>query len=145
MTARARQPLPYWGLVAGFVLLLALATIASLMIGTGGEANQTSIFSLFERDPKLAHIILFEVRLPRTLLGLIVGATLGLSGAALQGLLRNPLAEPGLVGTSSGGALGAVIVFYFAIGASSCLSAAWRGRCWRSSCSMRSQGAIPTS
>jgi iron complex transport system permease protein len=119
MTAQAKQPLPYWGLVAGFVLLLALATIASLMIGTGGEANQTSIFSLFESDPKLAHIILFEVRLPRTLLGLIVGATLGLSGAALQGLLRNPLAEPGLVGTSSGAALGAVIVFYFAIGGTS--------------------------
>ena len=119
MIARAKQPVSYWGLIAGFVLFLVLAAITSLMIGTGGEANQTSIFSLFESDPKLAHIILFEVRLPRTLLGLIVGATLGLSGAALQGLLRNPLAEPGLVGTSSGAALGAVIVFYFAIGGTS--------------------------
>ena len=57
--------------------------------------------------------ILLELRLPRALLGLMVGATLGLSGAALQGLLRNPLAEPGIVGVSSSAALGAVIVYYF--------------------------------
>src|SRR5688572_21057083 len=63
-----------------------------------------------------------EIRLPRALLGLLVGGTLGLCGAALQGLLRNPLAEPGLLGASSGAALGAVLVFYFGIaGASSLL------------------------
>jgi iron complex transport system permease protein len=56
-----------------------------------------------------------EVRLPRALLGLLVGAALGLSGAALQGWLRNPLAEPGLIGVSSGAALGAVIAFYFGL------------------------------
>jgi len=53
-----------------------------------------------------------EIRLPRALLGLLVGASLGLTGAGLQGLLRNPLAEPGLIGASSGAALGAVLVFY---------------------------------
>ena len=42
-----------------------------------------------------------EIRLPRALLGLMIGATLGLSGAALQGYLRNPLAEPGLIGVSA--------------------------------------------
>jgi iron complex transport system permease protein len=111
MTARR-----YWTIVGGFTALLIVAAGVSMLVGAGGEASQHSIFALFEADPRLAHIILYEVRLPRTLLGLMVGATLGLSGAALQGLLRNPLAGPGLVGTSSGAALGAVIVFYFAIG-----------------------------
>lgn len=58
-------------------------------------------------------VIVGDIRLPRTLLALIVGAAMGLSGAALQGLLRNPLADPGLVGASQGAALGAALVFYF--------------------------------
>ncbi len=56
-----------------------------------------------------------ELRLPRTLLGLMAGMTLGLSGAVLQGLLRNPLASPDLLGVSSGAALGAVIAIYFGL------------------------------
>lgn len=58
-------------------------------------------------------IILTEIRLPRALIGLFAGATLGLCGAAMQGLLRNPLASPDLIGSSSGAALCAVIVLYF--------------------------------
>ena len=65
--------------------------------------------------------MLTEVRLPRALLGLLVGATLGLTGAGLQGLLRNPLAEPGLIGASSGAALGAVLVFYFGMAVGSAM------------------------
>ena len=57
-------------------------------------------------------IIVREVRLPRAILGLAIGATLGLAGAALQGFLRNPLAEPGLIGVSASAALGAVLMFY---------------------------------
>ncbi|WP_280375498.1 iron chelate uptake ABC transporter family permease subunit [Pseudomonas sp. BN515] len=53
-----------------------------------------------------AELILGQIRLPRTLLGLAVGAVLALSGVAMQGLFRNPLADPGLVGVSSGAALG---------------------------------------
>lgn len=59
-----------------------------------------------------AHIVL-TLRLPRVLMGLLIGATLAASGAALQGLLRNPLADPGLVGVSAGAALGAVAVIVF--------------------------------
>jgi iron complex transport system permease protein len=59
-----------------------------------------------------AAVIFAEIRLPRALLGLMVGAVLGLSGAALQGLLRNPLAEPGLIGVSASASLGAVVAFY---------------------------------
>ncbi len=63
----------------------------------------------------LEQIIFFELRLPRALLALSVGATLGLAGAALQGLLRNPLAGPGLMGVSNCAALGAVIALYFGL------------------------------
>ena len=56
-----------------------------------------------------AELILGQIRLPRTLLGLSVGAVLALSGVAMQGLFRNPLADPGLIGVSSGAALGAAV------------------------------------
>lgn len=62
-------------------------------------------------DPRA--IIILELRLPRTILALVVGAALGLSGAVMQGYLRNPLADPGLFGVSAGGALGAVLSLYF--------------------------------
>jgi iron complex transport system permease protein len=86
------------------------AAIVSLVVGrtSGGPT-----FGL--GGPELARVVLTEIRLPRTLLALLVGGTLGLCGAALQGLLRNPLAEPGLLGASSGAAFGAVLVFYFGV------------------------------
>ncbi len=62
-------------------------------------------------------IIVNEIRLPRVLLALLVGASLGCAGAALQGLLRNPLAEPGLLGVSSSASLGAVLCLYYGLGA----------------------------
>ncbi|MEP7246386.1 MAG: iron ABC transporter permease [Gammaproteobacteria bacterium] len=62
-------------------------------------------------DPRW--LIIAELRLPRTVLALFIGAALGLSGAAMQGYLRNPLADPGLFGISTGGALGAVLSLYF--------------------------------
>lgn len=99
----------YWGLVGLLAFLLALAFAASMSVG---RLASGPIFSLWPAG-ELAEAIVTQVRLPRTLLGILVGATLGLAGAALQGLLRNPLAEPGLLGASSGAALGAVVVFYF--------------------------------
>lgn len=58
-------------------------------------------------------IIVLQIRLPRVLLAILVGMSLGIAGAALQGLLRNPLAEPGLLGVTSSASLGAVICLYF--------------------------------
>src|SRR3546814_10126490 len=66
-------------------------------------------------DDRVAAIILFDLRLPRTLLALAVGAMLGLAGAALQGYLRNPLAEPSVLGTSNAAALGGVAALSFGI------------------------------
>lgn len=96
--------------LAGLTLVLALASIA---IGPAGMSFGGS---------EQAWLILSEIRLPRTLLGVLVGAALGMSGAALQGYLRNPLAEPGIIGISGGAALGAVLAIHtgltaiFAIG-----------------------------
>ncbi|GIX17952.1 MAG: ABC transporter permease [Rhodothalassiaceae bacterium] len=87
------------GLAAG--LLVAFAVHLGLGILPG----------LIEGDP-VARVIAFEIRLPRALLALLVGWALGASGAALQGYLRNPLAEPAVVGVSASAALAAVAVLY---------------------------------
>lgn len=101
-----------WGLYLAGAVLLVAAAAGSVLVGPGG-----GLLALWRDDPDLASLIAFEIRLPRLALALVTGATLGLSGAALQGLLRNPLAEPGLIGASSSAALGAVLVLYFGLSA----------------------------
>jgi iron complex transport system permease protein len=96
-------------------LLLAIVTLLSLSIGRVWLPPTALVDGLFAPEPNLSGLILTELRLPRTLLGLMVGMTLGLSGAVLQGLLRNPLASPDLLGVSSGASLGAVIAIYFGL------------------------------
>ncbi|HMM14511.1 MAG TPA: iron ABC transporter permease [Parvibaculum sp.] len=108
---------PFLTVSLALAALVALLFIASVFVGRGGELLFGRLRAIDAIDRELAWLILEEVRLPRALLGLLVGATLGLTGAALQGLLRNPLAEPGLIGASSGAALGAVLVFYFGFAA----------------------------
>ena len=97
------------------VALVVVAAAASLLWGSGPSAARTFLPSLAKTDPSIVGTIFWEIRVPRTALALMVGFTLGLTGAALQGFLRNPLAEPGLLGASSGAALGAVAVFYFGL------------------------------
>lgn len=95
--------------LSGLVVALFAASIA---VGPTGFAPLTALSDvLYGRDTPLA-LILLELRLPRALLGVIVGGALGLTGAAMQGLLRNPLAEPGITGVSATAALGAVLTFY---------------------------------
>ena len=73
--------------------------------------------SLLSPQDSLAGLILHDIRLPRTVLALITGAVLALSGAVLQGFTRNPLADPALLGVCSGAGLGAVIAIYFGLAA----------------------------
>jgi iron complex transport system permease protein len=73
------------------------------------------IAALFGQGSEAARIIVVEIRLPRAILALIIGGTLGLSGAALQGLLRNPLAAPSLFGAPAAAAFGAVAVISFGL------------------------------
>lgn len=107
------RPLNTWLVSVTLALLVALLFALSVYLGRGGELLADKFRTMSEIDRDLAWLVLTEVRLPRAALGLLVGATLGLTGAGLQGLLRNPLAEPGLIGASGGAALGAVLVFYF--------------------------------
>ncbi|MEE8057870.1 MAG: iron ABC transporter permease [Pseudomonadales bacterium] len=100
-------------LLALLAIITALLFIAALHIGSASIDVFQALSASFSQQNTLAAMILSEIRLPRTLLATAVGATLGLAGAALQGLLRNPLAGPGLVGVSTCAALGAVIALYF--------------------------------
>ena len=99
-------------------LLSLLVAILSLSIGTLDVTVVPALFDWFSSSltgEALSReaVVVGEIRLPRTLLALLVGAAMGLSGAALQGLLRNPLVDPGLIGASQGAALGAALVFYY--------------------------------
>jgi iron complex transport system permease protein len=95
--------------VALAVLVVVLALI-SLGIGPVRLSPLAVIDALFGGGTDVQQIIVREIRLPRTILGLAIGAILGLSGAALQGLLRNPLASPSLFGAPQSAAFGAVLV-----------------------------------
>ncbi len=101
---RVRLPLLYLALT----ILTVVFAIASM--SAGKVWIPWSQWFTSTDDPAWA--ILFELRLPRTLLAIMVGAVLGLTGAALQGYTRNPLADPGMLGVSSMAALGAVMTFY---------------------------------
>ncbi len=99
------------------VLIVMLMPVVwlSLSLGSSQVSVVSGLFEWLEGSLSRDALIVGEIRLPRTLLALSVGAALGLSGAALQGLLRNPLADPGLLGASQGAALGAATVFYFGL------------------------------
>src|SRR5450631_1316573 len=95
---------------AALVMLVALLALASLGTGSVRLSPLTVIDALFGGGSDVQQVIVREIRLPRTILGLAIGAMLGLSGAALQGLLRNPLASPSLFGAPQSAAFGAVLV-----------------------------------
>ncbi len=99
-------------LITGLVLLTCLMFVLSLLIGPAALGTADSIRALLTGQGDAIVLVMREIRLPRALLGLMIGATLGLSGAVLQGYLRNPLAEPGLLGVSASASLGAVIAIY---------------------------------
>lgn len=107
----------YPHLIGGLAALVAILFTASLLIGPAALGFWESMAALFAGEGEAAVLVMREIRLPRAILGLMIGATLGLCGAALQGYLRNPLAEPGLIGISSSAALGAVIAIYTGLSA----------------------------
>jgi len=105
------------------LLLLLITTIASIALGavsiTLGEMS-SAIQHLSEGTPSASihEGVFLQLRLPRVLLCMIVGAVLSVSGVLMQGLFRNPIVEPGLAGTSAGAAFGASIVFVLSSGLS---------------------------
>ncbi|QYO65674.1 FecCD family ABC transporter permease [Leptolyngbya sp. 7M] len=91
----------WFGLIAALVVTL----VSAILLGS----ERVSVFEMTEQG----RAILFDIRLPRVLLGACVGASLAIAGASLQALLRNPLAEPYLLGVSNGAALGTLLAFVF--------------------------------
>lgn len=103
------------GRLALLVLLAALAIVAVLSLGVGPSGlSAAEVLRILANGPSAqgAHagdvLIVWQIRLPRMVMGALVGASLATAGAVMQGLFRNPLADPGLVGVSSGAALAAV-------------------------------------
>jgi len=90
--------------------LLLLISAASLAIGASGTSLWAALHKLALGQPlsQIEQVVLWDIRLPRLMLGICVGASLAVSGAVMQGLFRNPLADPGLVGVSAGAGLGAI-------------------------------------
>ena len=99
-------------IVSGLLLATVGLFTVSLMVGPVPIAPGDAWSAIFNPDHGPIATVVREIRLPRAILAIIIGASLGISGAALQALVRNPLAEPGIIGVSALSALGAVIVFY---------------------------------
>ena len=110
MTARYLFP--------GLACAMGVAFLASLAIGPAELDLVGTVRVLFGPSENALSIVVQEIRLPRAILAVLVGASLGLAGAAMQGYLRNPLAEPGLIGVSGSAALGAVIALQTGIASS---------------------------
>jgi iron complex transport system permease protein len=92
-----------WAICAG-AISISFQDVIAVILEKAGETDQTGTNA----------IVIWHLRIPRVLLGLLVGGTLSVSGVLLQGLFRNPLADPGLIGVSAGAAFGAVCVLIFA-------------------------------
>ncbi len=100
-----------WLLLAGLGVVVGVSAVICAGLGSSGF-----VFP-WEALGETASLIFHEIRLPRVLVALLVGTGLAVSGASLQGLFRNPLADPYVIGTSAGGALGAAIAILFLGGA----------------------------
>lgn len=111
-----------WWWVLGAALLLGAAVVLSLMVGSFSLPSGSIVRSLLDHLPFIsiddglderAEAILWQVRMPRIVLGVIVGATLSAAGAAYQGVFRNPLADPYLLGAGAGAGLGATLAIAY--------------------------------
>ena len=91
-------------------LLLGLTCIASLAVGASGTSLWGALLKLLQGEPLTLteKVVLWDIRAPRMVMGICVGAALAVSGAVMQGLFRNPLADPGLLGVGTGASLGAI-------------------------------------
>ncbi|MFV2215911.1 FecCD family ABC transporter permease [Actinomadura sp. LOL_016] len=102
-----------WGGLVLLAVALLLTIVASFALGAESVPFREVLPSVLSPDGTQHSLIVHELRLPRTAIGIVVGIALGLAGAVMQALTRNPLAEPGLLGVNGGAALAIVIVIGF--------------------------------
>jgi iron complex transport system permease protein len=112
------------------ILALCLLAVASLFVGAASLSVEhvLNVINPFDTQPSQSAIIIFELRLPRTVLAMTAGAALAVGGVVMQTLFRNPLAEPGLVGVSAGASMGAVLALWLGFNGFAVTSvSAWLG------------------
>ncbi|MEH2317713.1 FecCD family ABC transporter permease [Nostoc sp.] len=121
MNATTTNPQRYYTRILSLVvaiLLLLLGIFATIAYGAADISTSQILTAFTNFDDSTEHIIIRSIRLPRTLIGSMVGASLAIAGALMQGLTQNPLAAPGILGINAGAAL-AVVVMVFGLGISS--------------------------
>jgi iron complex transport system permease protein len=123
VAARGRSPLRAAGLVAA-VGLLAAAAVASIAIGSTHVPPGEVVQAIVDPGTSDEHVIVRELRGPRTVVGVAVGVALGVTGAVLQGLTRNPLGDPSILGFESGASF-AVVIAIFLLGVTSIAGYVW--------------------
>lgn len=123
LVVRSRGQLRTAGLLAALALLAAVSA-ASVAVGSVHIPLGDVVGALVDPEGTDEHVIVRDVRVPRTLVGIAVGGALGIAGALLQGLTRNPLADPGILGFEAGAAL-AVVAAIFLLGVSSIAGYVW--------------------
>jgi iron complex transport system permease protein len=108
-------PLPFLRLKVPAVLILGSVLLVTVILATSIGAVSVPVSDLLTSNlSEQQKAVLFSIRFPRVLLAIVVGVALAVSGAALQGLFRNPLADPGLIGISTSAALAVALVIVFA-------------------------------
>nr|WP_236645303.1 iron ABC transporter permease [Aidingimonas lacisalsi] len=110
MLAATTPSLRHFPGMGGLLSLLVLTCLASLLVGAGPVSPRDAITVLVGGGSEEARFTVTALRLPRTLIGLVVGVSLGVSGALLQAITRNPLAEPGLLGVTAGSAFAVAVM-----------------------------------
>ncbi len=104
-------------LIPGLILSSVLAIFAACLLGSTAMPLDRVLAAFFGSSDTADQLVIWQIRLPRALAAYLVGAALGISGAALQGLLRNPLAEPGVLGVSASASLAATFSLYYGLAA----------------------------
>ena len=114
------------GLFVAFLVLLAVSAL-SIVLGARAMPLSTVIDAFTDFDPTFdQHLVVREIRVPRTIVGILVGLALGLAGTLMQGVTRNPLADPGILGVNAGAAFAVVTAIYL-LGVNSLYGYVWFG------------------
>ena len=117
MLRTRRSRVPTLVVIAVSAALVGVAVVMGTFFGAARIPPSDVVAALLRRSGSWQETVVWSIRLPRALLGLMVGGGLALAGATLQGLFRNPLADPGILGVSSGASLGAVLVIILGLSA----------------------------
>lgn len=107
-SGRSRSARP-WLVLGGSLVILLAAVLLSLLVGSRALDPATVLHALLDPQPTPDHAVVWDSRVPRTLVGLAAGSALGVAGALIQGLTRNPLADPGILGVNAGAAFFVVL------------------------------------